>query len=81
MYVFDQILNNKCQMHIQGMGCSFIDSKFVKEIRKGFNCSWIFKCEMCDFETTINSDMTDQNIISINKAVTSASLAVRIGLY
>ncbi|KAL4123428.1 hypothetical protein QTP88_015606 [Uroleucon formosanum] len=79
MYVFDQILNNKCQMHIQGMGCSFIDSKCVKEIRKGFNCSWIFKCEMCNIETTINSDMTDQNIISINKAVTSASLAVGIG--
>ncbi|KAL4105191.1 hypothetical protein QTP88_020463 [Uroleucon formosanum] len=60
------------------MGCSFIDSKFVKEIRKGFNCSWIFKCEMCNIETTINSDMTDQNIISVNKAVTSASLAVGI---
>lgn len=80
MYVFEQILNNKCQMHIKGMGCSFIHSKFVKEIRKGFNCSWIFKCEMCNVETTINSDMTDdQNTISINKAVTSASLAVGIG--
>lgn len=80
MYVFEQILNNKCQMHIQGMGCSFIDSKFVKEIRKGFNCSWIFKCEMCNIETTINSDVTDdQNTISINKAVTSATLTVEIG--
>ncbi|KAF0737840.1 YqaJ domain-containing protein [Aphis craccivora] len=52
----------------------------LQKIRKGFNCSWIFKCEMCNIETMINSDMTDnQNTISINKAVTSASLAVGIG--
>lgn len=79
MFVFEQILNINKKRPIEHTGCSFIDSEFVKEIRKGFHCSWIFKCKMCNIETTINSDTNDRDKIPINKAITTASFAVGIG--
>lgn len=77
-FVFDQILS-KNQNHIKGFDCSFVHSEFIKEIRKGFKCSWLFKCKMCNIETIIQSDIDDKHKIPINEAVANASIAVGIG--
>jgi len=78
-FVFDQILTSKNQNHTKRLGCSFIDSVFIKETHKGFQCSWLFKCKMCNIETIIQSEIDDKNKISFNKTVSSASIAVGIG--
>lgn len=78
-FVFDQILASKNQNHIKGFDCSFINSEFIKETRKGFQCSWFFKCKMCNIVTIIQSDIDDNNKIPINKAVANASISVGIG--
>lgn len=78
-FVFDQILASKNQNHIKGFDCSFVDSEFIKETRKGFKCWWLFKCKVCNIESIIQSDIDDKHKIPINEAVANASIVVGIG--
>lgn len=78
-YIFLQIQNSCSKMHTPGFGCTFIDVEFVKEIRKGFESTWIFKCKMCNLLTTILSEAKKLEYIPINKAITNGTCAIGIG--
>lgn len=41
LYIYDQIRNSN---HGGGLGFTFIDCEFVKEIRFGYSSMWVFKC-------------------------------------
>jgi len=76
MHIFDQIRNGN---HGIGLGCTFIDCEFLKEVRSGYFSSWIFKCKMCNMLTEIESEKNDLGCIPINKAVVSGTYAIGIG--
>lgn len=76
MHIFDQIRNGN---HDIGLGCTFIDCEFLKEVRSGYFSSWIFKCKMCNVLTKIESEKDDLGCIPINKAVVSGTYAIGIG--
>lgn len=76
MYMFDQIRNAN---HGIGLGCTFIDCVFLKEIRLGYFSSWIFKCKMCNMLIKIESEKENLESIPINKAVVSGTYAIGIG--
>jgi len=76
MHIFDQIRNDN---HGIGLGCTFSDCVFLKEVRSGYFSSWIFKCKMCNMLTKIESEKKDLGCIPINKAVVSGAYAIRIG--
>lgn len=66
-------------MHTPGLRCTFADVEFVKEIRKGFESNWIFKCNMCNSLTSIFSETKKLDYIPINKAIFNGTCAVGIG--
>jgi len=76
LHIFDQIRNGN---HGIGLGCTFIDCVFLKEVRSGYFFSWIFKCKMCNMLTKIESEKKDLGCIPINKAVVSGTYAIGIG--
>ncbi|XP_029342286.1 uncharacterized protein LOC103310448 [Acyrthosiphon pisum] len=78
-YIFLQIQNSCSKMHTPGFGCTFINVEFMKEIRKGFESTWIFKCKMCNLLTTILSETKKLEYIPINKAITNGTCAIGIG--
>ncbi|KAE8742502.1 hypothetical protein FOCC_FOCC011968 [Frankliniella occidentalis] len=55
--------------HPGGFGCSIMDSSFVKELRQGLRSSLVYKCRMCNKETTLDTDHSDDKSLSINTAV------------
>lgn len=73
--MFDQIKNSN---HGGGLGCTFVDCDFVKEIRSGYSSLWIFKCKMCFIKIRINSER-NCDYIPINQAATNASIGIGIG--
>ncbi|KAL4083125.1 hypothetical protein QTP88_028455 [Uroleucon formosanum] len=75
MYIFDQIRNSD---HGGGLGCTFIDCEYLKEIRSGYASTWIFKCKMCSIKIIINSEK-NCDYIPINQAATNASIGIGIG--
>ncbi|XP_050063239.1 uncharacterized protein LOC126552568 [Aphis gossypii] len=78
-YIFLQFQNSCCKMHTPGLGCSFIDVEFVKEIRKGFESTWIFKCKMCNCIMIIDSERVTPDYLPINKSAVNGTIAVGIG--
>lgn len=76
MHIFNQIINSN---HCIGLGCSFIDSVLIKEVRLGYSSSWLFKCRMCNKMNTIYSEKKELDCIPINTAIVSGTCAVGIG--
>lgn len=53
--------------------------EFINEIRKGFESTWIFKCNMCNTLTKIESENKELVYVPINKAVVNGTCAIGIG--
>lgn len=64
MHIFDQIRNSNPGI---GLGSTFIDYEFLKEVR------------ICNMLTKIESEKNDLGCIPINKAVISGTYAIGIG--
>ncbi|CAI6377348.1 unnamed protein product [Macrosiphum euphorbiae] len=76
-FVFKQILN--CR-HKGGLDCTFLDMELISEHRKGFFCSWLFKCLVCQIKIKIDSENTSETeYVGVNKAAVSGSIAIGIG--
>lgn len=76
-FVFKQILN--CR-HKGGLDCTFLDMELFSEHRKGFFCSWLFKCLVCQIKIKIDSENTSETeYVGVNKAAVSGSIAIGIG--
>lgn len=76
-FVFKQILN--CR-HMGGLDCTFLDMKLISEHRKGFFCSWLFKCLVWQIKIKIDSENNSQTeYVGVNKAAVSGSIAIGIG--
>lgn len=78
-YIFLQIQNLYSKMHLPGFGCTFMDVDFVKEIRIGFESSWILKCKMSNSLTTVSSESKKLEYILTNKAIVNGTCAIGIG--
>lgn len=76
-FVFKQILN--CR-HKGGLDCTFLDMELISEHRKGFFCSWLFKCLVCRIKIKIDSENTSETeYVGVNKAAVSGYIAIGIG--
>ncbi|KAL4097751.1 hypothetical protein QTP88_022473 [Uroleucon formosanum] len=76
-FVFKQILN--CR-HKEGLDCTFLDMELISEHRKGFFCSWLFKCLVCQIKIKIDSENTSETeYVGVNKAAVSGSITIGIG--
>ncbi|XP_052131331.1 uncharacterized protein LOC113210376 [Frankliniella occidentalis] len=60
--------------HPGGFGCSIMDSSFVKELRRGLRSTLVYKCRMCNKETTLDTDHSDDKSLSINTAVVAGAV-------
>lgn len=70
-YIFKQIQSTS---HDIGLGCTFINIKFVSESRNGYFSKFKFKCQMCNKNTVISSDPSES--FPINEAITNGTIAI-----
>lgn len=63
-------------IHHKGFECTFRDQEFIKEIRKGYLSTFKFKCKICGFKQSINSEgeCNKSKDMNINIAIVSATV-------
>lgn len=62
-YFFDQVKELDSHSSRNG-GCSFNTMECVKEVRRGLNCFYSFRCTKCGFEKEIASSRNDTNAVA-----------------
>ncbi|XP_034232805.1 uncharacterized protein LOC117640414 [Thrips palmi] len=67
-----QIQNDR---HSEAFGCSFKNSEFQREVRKGFQSILVFKCSMCNEETRLNTDLRGPDELGVNDAMVLGAVA------
>ncbi|KAK3926636.1 Putative pre-16S rRNA nuclease [Frankliniella fusca] len=70
-----RVARKRTNLEPLGDKCSFLDSKYVGEDRKGFRSVLRYKCTKCHLVTRIDTDMCEDNEVDVNTAMTLGALA------
>ncbi|KAK3920263.1 hypothetical protein KUF71_009550 [Frankliniella fusca] len=61
----------QADVHAGGFGCSFMNSKFVRETQFGFRSYMYYRCSMCNKETRLETDPDFKQEVNVNTALVS----------
>lgn len=64
--------------HARGIECQFRDWKLINSCRHGLLTQLFFKCQMCNYENNIWSELTDSKILDINTAAVVGIVTIGI---